>query len=102
MQIRKGDRVKIISGNDKGKQGKVLGVFPRPEKIVVEGVNVKKKHVRPRRQGERGELVRIPAPFAVSRAMIVCPSCGRAVRVGRRQDGGEKIRICKKCGETIT
>jgi len=99
MRIRKGDTVKIISGNDKGKIGKVMKVFPKEGKIVVEGVNVKKKHVRPRKEGQKGELVRIPAPFPVARAMLVCPKCGKAARVGYKlNDLGQKTRVCKKCG----
>ncbi len=99
MKIRKGDQVKIISGNDKGKQGKVLVVFPEREKIVVEGLNIKKKHVRPKQQGKKGELVRIPAPFAASRVMIVCSKCGKAARVGHTLNSGRKVRVCKKCGQ---
>lgn len=102
MKIRKGDIIKIISGNDKGKQGKVLSVFPHTGKIVVEKINMKKKHVRPRRQGQKGELVRIPAPFSASRAMLVCQKCGKPVRVGYGAvEQGGKTRACKKCGAEI-
>ena len=102
MKLRKGDIIKIISGNDKGKQGKILAVFPRMGKLVVEGINIKKKHMRPRTQGKKGELVRIPAPFQASRAMLLCPKCGKAARIlYRRSDSGSKSRICKKCGGII-
>lgn len=102
MKIKKGDQVKMVSGNDKGKQGKVLAVFPKIEKLVVEGLNIKKKHVRPRQQGKKGELVRIPAPLPVSRAMLVCPKCGKPTRVGYKSDGlGNKSRVCKKCGANL-
>lgn len=102
MKIRKGDIVKIISGDDRGRQGKVLAALPRNNKIVVEGVNIQKKHVRPRREGEKGELVKIPAPFSVSRAMLMCPGCKRAVRVGYKfNDSGVKMRVCKRCGKEI-
>jgi len=101
MKIRKGDTIKIISGNDKGKTGKVLVVFPKDERIAVEGINLKKKHVRPRRQGQKGEVVLVPAPFAVSRAMIVCPKCTKAVRVAHRLNETAKVRVCKKCGGEI-
>ena len=101
VRIRKGDIVKIISGNDKGKQGKVLAVFTEERKIVVEGVNIKKKHVRPKQQGKKGELVRIPAPFQASRAMPVCIKCGKAARIGYRVRDGQKVRTCKKCGHEI-
>ena len=98
MHIRKGDQVKIISGNEKGAQGKVIAVFPVSRKIIIEGVHVKKKHVRPRRQGERGELVRMPAPFSSARAMLICSSCAKPARVGYRIGDGKKFRICKRCG----
>lgn len=102
MKVHKGDIVKIISGNDKGKQGKVLSVLPKERKIVVEGINIKKKHVRPRREGQKGELVRMPAPFLVSRAMFFCVRCARPVRVGYKFNGTkQKLRMCKKCGSGI-
>ncbi len=102
MRIKKGDTVKIISGNDKGKTGKVLGVFPKEGRIVVEGVNIKKKHVRPKQQGKKGELVRIPAPFQVARAMLVCSKCSQPVRIVYKiNDSGQKARVCKKCGGEV-
>jgi large subunit ribosomal protein L24 len=101
MNLRKGDTVKIISGNDKGRTGKILAVFPKEGRIAAEGVNIKKKHVRPRKAGQKGELVQIPAPFSVSRAMLICPRCGKAVRVGSKNIEGRKIRACKKCGGEI-
>ena len=102
MKIRKGDTIKIISGNDKGKTGKVMKVYLDKGRIVVEGVNMKKKHVRSKKQGQKGELVRMPAPFSVSRAMLVCSKCGKAVRAGHKTDSsGIKTRICKNCGVDI-
>ena len=99
MKIRKGDIVKIISGNDKGKQGKVLSVFPHERKIVVEKLNMKKKHVRPRKQGQKGEMVRMPASFSASRVMLVCSKCSQPTRVGHKfNDSSQKLRGCKKCG----
>ena len=91
----------MIHGNDRGRTGKVLAAFPAEGRIVVEGMNVKKKHVRPRSTRQKGELVQIPAPFAVSRAMLVCPKCGKAARTGYRSENGRKVRICKKCGMEI-
>ncbi len=98
MKIRKGDNVKIISGNDKGKTGKVLSVLPERDLVVIEGLNMKKKHVRPREQGKKGELVRIPAPLQISRIAFVCPKCGKPTRVGYKIVEGRKTRLCKKCG----
>ena len=101
MKIRKNDTIKIISGNDKGKTGKVLAVFPKEEKIVVDGLNIKKKHVRPKQQGKKGELVRIPAPFMASRVMLLCPKCGKPTRAGSKIVENKKYRICRKCGGEI-
>jgi len=97
MKIKKGDTIKVITGNDRGKKGVVAAVLPQAETIVVEGLNLKKKHVRPRQQGKKGELVRMPAPFSVSRVLLICPKCSAATRVGRR----EGSRVCKKCNATI-
>lgn len=101
MKLKKGDNVKIISGNDKGKSGKILAALPRIDRIVVEGVNMKKKHMKPRQQGKKGELVRIPAPFPVSRAMFVCPKCNKPARIGYSTKPQGKERVCKKCGAEI-
>ena len=102
MKIKKHDNIKIISGNDKGKQGKVLAVLPVENRIVVDGLNMKKKHVRPRRQDQKGEMVRIPAAFPASRAMIVCPKCSKASRVKYIVDERrKKIRVCGACGSEL-
>ena len=102
MKIKKGDNIKIISGNDKGKLGKVLAVLPVENRIVVEGLNMKKKHVRPRRQDQKGEMVRIPGAFAASRAMIVCPKCGKSARIKHIfNDARKKVRVCGACGSEL-
>ena len=98
MKIKKGDDIKIIFGNDKGKTGKVAAAFPASGRITVAGINMKKKHVRPRRPGDRGELILIPAPFAAARAMRVCPSCGQPARIGYKKGAEGRVRLCKKCG----
>jgi len=97
MRIKKGDQVKIISGKDRGKSGVVLKVFPESEKITVEGLNLYKKRVKPKRQGQKGETVFVPRPLPSSKAMLVCASCKKSVRVGYRTESGSKIRYCKKC-----
>jgi len=97
LRIKKKDLVKIISGKDRGKQGKVLYTIPSEGKIVVEGVNIVKKHVRPRRTGEKGQRVEIFAPFPASRAQVICRSCHRPTRVGFVLRDKRKERICKKC-----
>ena len=102
MNIKKGDNVKIMSGNDKAKVGKVLAVFPDAERIVVEGTNMRKKHVRPRRQDQKGEVVRIPAAFPASRAMIVCPKCSKTTRVKHAMnEAGKKMRVCRSCASEL-
>ena len=102
MKIKKGDNIKIISGNDKGKQGNVLAVLPAENRIVVEGLNMKKKHVRARRQDQKGEMVRIPAAFAASRAMIVCPKCTKSSRIKYTfNDARKKVRVCGACGSEL-
>ncbi len=101
MKLKKGDTVKIIAGKEKGKSGKILHVFPVRERILVEGVNFYKKHARPKKQGETGEVISISKSFAVSNAMLVCPNCKKAVRMGFRSDGDQKRRYCKKCSSLI-
>ncbi len=102
IKIKKGDAVLIISGKDKGKQGKVLDVFPRAGKIVIEGIALHKKHQRPRKSGQKGEVVSMPAPIHISQAMLFCPNCAKGVRTGRRLDeAGKKTRICRTCKNEI-
>lgn len=101
MKIKKGDTIKIISGNDRGKTGAVRAVFPDERRIVVEGVNVKKKHVRARKQGQKGELVSVPLPFQASRAMVVCPGCGKPTRLVMRRAGDKRQRVCRACGKIL-
>ena len=101
MRIKKGDNVKILSGNDKDKTGEVLEVIPKNNKIVVKGVNVRKKHVKPRKQGEEGGIISVECAIDSSKANVVCPKCGKATKVGYIEEKGEKIRVCKKCGAKI-
>lgn len=101
MKIKKGDTVKIISGNDRGKTASVRAVFPDEGRIVVEGVNMKKKHVRAQKQGQKGELVSMPLPFPVSRAMVVCSACGKPTRIVSQTEGGKRRRVCRRCGKIL-
>ncbi len=101
MRIKKGDLVKKIAGKDKGKQGKVVRTVPSEGKIVVEKMNIVKKHQKARREGERGQRVEIAAPFDASNAMIICPACGKATRVSYSTVGDKKVRVCKKCGKEM-
>lgn len=101
MKIKKNDTILILSGKDRKKKGKVLKVFPKENKILVENINLKKKHQRPRREGEKGQVVSIPAPFSASNVKLICLKCGKAVRVGYKIIENKKFRICKKCGQEI-
>ena len=101
MNIKKDDKVIVLSGKDKGKQGKVLEAMPADKKVIVEGVNVASCHVKPRKQGDEGGIIRREIPMYVSKVMLVCPKCGKATRVGHKTVDGKNVRTCKKCGETI-
>ena len=101
MKIRKGDNIKIMVGKDKGKTGKVLTAFPHKGKVVIEGLNLYKKHVRPKTREEKGQIVSVPRAINVSNVMLVCSTCTKPVRVGMRVEGEMKTRYCKKCGTTI-
>lgn len=102
LKIKKGDTVLVQVGKDRGRTGKVLTVIPRAGRLVVEGANIVKKHVRPRRAGEKGQRVEVPAPLPVARVLLVCPSCRKATRVGIHRDAaGVRERRCKKCQAPI-
>ncbi len=102
MRIKKGDLVRVISGKDKGREGRVLRNIPKEGKVVVEGVNMVKKHQRPSAKSPQGGIITQEAPIYASKVMLVCPACGRPTRVGRAfLETGQKVRICKKCGEII-
>jgi len=101
MKIIKGDNVKVLAGNDKGKTGEVLEVIPKSEKIIVKGVNVRKKHVKARKQGEEAGIIPVECAIHASKVNIVCPKCGKAVKVGYQIEKDQKIRVCRKCGAKI-
>ena len=97
MKILKGDQVKILLGKDKGRVGEVLASFPKAQKIIVKGLNLFKKHVKPQ-NGQKGGIIEKERALLVSKTALVCPSCSKAVRVGYNVDkNGVKTRICKKC-----
>lgn len=111
MKIKKGDKVKILAGKDKGKTGKVLQVFPSKNKISIEGLNLLIKHMRPRRQGEKGQRIEFPAPMNISNVMLLCSKCNKPARVGYKTVKTEKTetakaktkkyRVCKKCNQVV-
>ena len=101
MKIKKGDNVEVLSGNDKGKKGEVLEVLPKEEKIVVKGVNVRKKHVKARRQGDESGIISVECSIPSSKVNVVCPKCGKTTKVGYSIEKDQKVRVCKKCGAKL-
>ena len=101
MKIKKGDKVLVISGKNRGKTGKVTDVFPRNLRLIVEGVNFQKKHTRPKKQGEKGQIVEIAAPIDISNVKLICLKCNKASRVGYKVEGKDKFRICKICDSAL-
>ncbi|HTW96789.1 MAG TPA: 50S ribosomal protein L24 [Candidatus Methylomirabilis sp.] len=110
MKIKRNDNVRIIAGKDKGKEGKVLQIFADKNKASIEGLNLLIKHLRPRKQGEKGQRIEFPAPLAISNLALICPNCGKLTRVGYKfseetvAEGKKikkKVRICKKCNKAI-
>lgn len=101
MKIKKNDLVKMLAGKDSGKTGKVLRVYPTEQKVIVDGLNMLKKHNKPRKEGEKGQRVEIPRRIDISNAMLVCPKCGKPTRIGYKTEGDKKIRVCKKCQAEI-
>ena len=102
MNIKKNDTVIVLSGKDKGKKGKVLEAMPAAGKIVVEGINMASCHVKPKKEGEQGGIIRKETPLYACKTMLVCPKCGKPTRVGHKLlDDGSKLRLCKKCSETF-
>ena len=97
MKLKVGDTVKVLSGNDKGKTGEILSVDPKSKKIVVKGVNIRKKATKPKKAGETGGIISSEHPFDSSKVSVVCPKCGKTVRVGYKIDGDKKVRVCKAC-----
>ena len=101
MNIKKDDKVIVLSGKDKGKQGKVLIADPKALKVTVEGVNVATKHQKPKQQGQEGGIIKVETPIYASKVQLVCPKCGKGTRVAHKLDGDKKVRVCKKCGAVI-
>lgn len=101
MRIKKGDNVKVMSGKDRGKTGMVVRAVPDHDRIVVDGLNIRKRHVRAKRAGQKGEVIQFSAPMHVSNIQMICTKCGKTTRVGYRVAGAVKSRVCKKCGADI-
>lgn len=102
MKVKKGDKVQVIAGKDKGKQGTILRSVPTRNRVVVEGCGIVKKAVRPTQQNPQGGIMSVEAPIHVSNVMVVCPECKQPTRVSHRvNEAGKKVRVCKKCGKDI-
>ena len=99
--VKKGDKVLVITGKDKGKTANVLEVSPSDNKVLVDGVNVVSKHQKPRSQEDKGGIIKKNAPIEASNVMVVCPSCDKATRVKHNEIEGKKVRVCSKCGSSL-
>ncbi len=98
LSVRKGDRVEVIAGKEKGKKGKILFALPKKNRVVVEGINMVKRHARPTQKIPQGGIQEREAPIHASNVQVICPSCGQATRVGHRiTESGTKVRVCRKC-----
>ncbi len=102
LKIKKNDKVKIIKGKDRGKSGKVLRIESAKNRLYVEGINIVKKHTRQKEQNKPGGIIKKEGPIGISNVKLICPSCSKHIRAGFEiKDSGEKVRICKKCGQQI-
>lgn len=97
MKLKKGDNVQIMIGKDQGKQGQIMKIDVKSGKVFIQGLNLFKKHQRPKKQGEKGRRLEIPAPFNSSKAMLICGSCSKPTRIGYKLIDKNKIRICRYC-----
>ncbi|MBL7036401.1 50S ribosomal protein L24 [Candidatus Microgenomates bacterium] len=100
MKLKKGDKVKITAGKDRGKEGKIENVLPKEKKVIVPEVNLYKKHVKGQ-QGQKGGMFDLPRPLSVAKIALICPKCKKQTRIGIRLVKNEKVRICKKCNKEI-
>ncbi len=101
VHVKKDDTVIVISGDDKGKKGKVLEVSPKEGKVIVEGINIVTKHAKARRQGETGGIVKVEGAMYADKVQLYCDKCGKGVRVKNVIDGDKKVRVCAKCGAKL-
>ncbi len=101
MKLKTGDKVEVILGKDRSKSGKIIQVFRKENKIVVEGLNKIKKHMRPSQKSEKGQIIELSGPINISNVLLICPKCEKKTRIGIKLDGDKKSRFCKKCKEVI-
>lgn len=101
MKIKKGDKVKVIKGKDRGKDGEIARVFPKNDRVLINGLNLYKRHLKPRGEGQKGEIKELSRPLPIANVQLICPKCKLITRVGYQIDGDKKARICKKCKQII-
>ncbi|MBY0095418.1 50S ribosomal protein L24 [Mesobacillus maritimus] len=101
MHVKKGDKVMVISGKDKGKTGNILAAFPKQSRVLVEGINIVKKHAKPSQENPQGGILSQEAPIHVSNVMPIDPKSGKPTRVGYKEEDGKKVRVAKKSGEVL-
>lgn len=101
LHVKKGDTVVVLSGKDKGKQGKIISAMPKAAKVVVEGVNKVKRHSKPSLKVPQGGIVTKEMPLHACKVQLVCPACNKPTRIAHKQVNGKNARVCKKCGEVI-
>ena len=101
LNLKKGDEVKVLSGKDKGKSGKILEVFTNRARVAIAGVNIRVRFSKPKKQGEKGQRLELPAPLSVSKVALVCPHCGKITRISHEVNERGTFRKCKKCGKII-
>lgn len=101
MKFKKGDQIIVTAGKDKGRKGKIEKIFPKQGKVLIPGINIFKKHLRPRGEGQPGGIIDVVKPLSVSNVALLCPKCGKQTKIGWRLDKTGKVRICRQCQATI-
>ena len=101
LHVKKGDTVVVLSGKDKGKQGKIISAMPSKGLVVVEDVNKVKRHTKPSMKAPQGGIIDKEMPLNVCKVQLICPACNKATRIGHKSVDGKNVRICKKCGEVV-
>lgn len=101
LHVKKGDTVQVLSGKDKGKEGKILTALPKKGKVIVEGINKVKRHNKPSQSNPQGGIVTKEAAISSSKVMVVCPKCKKPTRIAHKVENGKSVRVCKHCGEVL-
>lgn len=101
MKLKKGDKIRIIKGKDRGKEGEIEKIMPVEARVLAAGLNVYKKHVKPKKQGDKGGVIELSVPISMANVALICPKCKKQTRVGYKITDKEKVRICRKCKERI-